>query len=125
DVRIIASTNINIQKAITQGTFREDLYFRLNVISVRVPPLRERREDIPALCEYFITKYRDRYDSKVERLSAELLNRFVQYDWPGSIRELENFIKRFLVLSDCQDLLAEFGWPIDALDEADEVIETR
>jgi DNA-binding NtrC family response regulator len=115
DVRIIASTNINIEKGIAEGKFREDLYFRLNVISVELPPLRERREDIPALCEYFITQYRDRYHSKVERLPDELLNRFVQYDWPGNIRELENFIKRFLVLPDHHGLLAEFGSPTKAL----------
>ncbi len=125
DVRIIASTNINIENAIAEGKFREDLYFRLNVISVEVPPLRERREDIPALCEHLITKYRDLYHSKVERLPDELLNRFVQYDWPGNIRELENFVKRFLVLPDHHGLLAEFGSPTMALENTEQVITTR
>jgi two-component system response regulator AtoC len=124
DVRIIASTNIDIAKAIAEGKFREDLYFRLDVISVELPPLRERREDIPALCEYFITKYRDRYHSKFDRLPAKLLNRFVQYDWPGNIRELENFIKRFLVLPDHHGLLAEL-WPTKALDNTEQVITSR
>jgi two-component system response regulator AtoC len=109
DARIIASTNIKIEKAIAQGKFRQDLYFRLNVISVELPPLRERREDIPALCDYFITNYRERYNSEIEGLSAELLNRFVQHDWPGNIRELENFVKRFLVLPDHHSLLADLS----------------
>jgi transcriptional regulator with PAS, ATPase and Fis domain len=109
DARIIASTNINIEKALAEGKFREDLYFRLNVISVELPPLRERREDIPALCDYFITNYRERYHSEIDRLPAELLSRFVQQDWPGNIRELENFIKRFLVLPDHHLLLGDLS----------------
>jgi DNA-binding NtrC family response regulator len=118
DARIIASTNINIKKAIAEGKFREDLYFRLNVISVDLPPLRERREDIPALCDYFIRTYRERYHSEIEGLPAELLNRFVQHDWPGNIRELENYVKRFLVLPDHHSLLTEFSSAKTPLDNA-------
>jgi transcriptional regulator with PAS, ATPase and Fis domain len=108
NARIIAATNINIRQAIAAGKFREDLYFRLNVVSIDLPALRDRREDIPSLCDYFIKKYRTQYNSKAERLPAELLSCFLEYDWPGNIRQLENFIKRFLVLPEHHFLLAEF-----------------
>jgi two-component system response regulator AtoC len=111
DTRIIASTNIKVEEAIASGKFREDLYFRLNVISIDLPPLRERREDIPGLCNYFIEKYRDRYNSDVRELSPELLDCFVRGDWPGNVRQLENFIKRFLVLPDQHSLMSEFNQP--------------
>jgi transcriptional regulator with PAS, ATPase and Fis domain len=111
DARIVASTNINIKEALASGKFREDLYFRLNVISIVLPPLRERREDIPGLCTYFIQKYRDRYNSDARALSAELSDCFVRYDWPGNVRQLENFIKRFLVLPDQHSLMSEFKPP--------------
>jgi two-component system, NtrC family, response regulator AtoC len=120
DARIIAATNINIAKAIADGTFREDLYFRLNVISIDVPPLRERQEDIAAFCDYFIAKYGKRYNSEVQELPAELLDCFLRYDWPGNIRQLENFIKRFLILPGRHSLLTEFMSPAAAvaIDEA-------
>jgi two-component system response regulator AtoC len=111
DSRIIAATNINIEEAVAKGKFREDLYFRLNVIRIDLPPLRERREDIPALCSYFIAKYRDRYKSKSHELPSELLNAFVAFDWPGNIRQLENCIKRFLVLPDYNALFTELNSP--------------
>jgi DNA-binding NtrC family response regulator len=107
DVRIIAATNIDIEKAVSEGRFREDLYFRLNVIRIDLPPLRDRREDIPALCNHFIHTYRERYKSEVREMPIDLLNRFVQHDWPGNIRELENCIKRFLVLPQHDPLSAE------------------
>jgi two-component system response regulator AtoC len=109
DARIIASTNVKIEEAIASGKFREDLYFRLSVISLDLPPLRERREDIPGLCAYFIEKYRDRYNSDARELSPELSDCFVRYDWPGNVRQLENFIKRFLVLPDQHSLMSEFN----------------
>ena len=109
DARIVAATNINIEEAVAQGKFREDLYFRLNVIRIDLPPLRERREDIPTLCNYFIAKFRERYNRDARELPAELLNAFVRYEWPGNIRQLENCIKRFLVLPDHQALLAEMS----------------
>src|SRR5438132_2525892 len=99
DVRVIAATNVNIEEAVAKGKFREDLYFRLNVIRVDLPPLRERREDIPALCDYFMSTYRERYKSDAQ-LPVELLNSFLNYSWPGNIRQLENAIRRFLVLPD-------------------------
>lgn len=108
DARVIAATNIKIGEAMACGKFREDLYFRLSVISIDLPPLRERREDIPALCSYFIGKYRDQYNSTAQELPAELADCFVRYDWPGNVRQLENFIKRFLVLPDHHALMSEF-----------------
>jgi two-component system, NtrC family, response regulator AtoC len=107
DARIIASTNINIAHAIASGQFREDLYFRLNVVSLDLPPLRERREEIPALCNYFMSTYRDRYNPTSGELPADLLNRFLRYDWPGNIRQLENTIKRFLILPNCNAPVGE------------------
>jgi two-component system response regulator AtoC len=109
DARIIAATNINIEEAVAKGEFREDLYFRLNVIRVDLPPLRERREDIPALCDHFIANYRGRYKSQARQLPPELLNLFVAFDWPGNIRQLENCIKRFLVLPDQTGLFTELN----------------
>src|SRR5205814_7544475 len=85
---------------VANGKFREDLYFRLNVIRVEIPPLRERREDIPVLCNYFLCRYRDRYKSSVEEISPSLLDAFLRYDWPGNVRQLENAVKRYLILPD-------------------------
>jgi two-component system response regulator AtoC len=112
DARILASTNINLEEAVSKQKFREDLYFRLNVIRLDIPPLRERREDIPVLCNYFHQKYRDRYKSAVEELPVELMDAFYRYDWPGNIRQLENAMKRFLILPDISMTLAELKEPV-------------
>src|SRR2546427_8307912 len=108
DARVLASTNVNLEEHVSTGKFREDLYFRLNVIRVDIPPLRERREDIPVLCNYFLTRYRDRYKSTVEEIATSLLDSFLRYDWPGNIRQLENAIKRYLILPDMNMNLSEF-----------------
>jgi len=107
DARVLASTNINLEEAVAKARFREDLYFRLNVIRLDIPPLRERREDIPVLCNYFMMKYRERYKSTVDDISNQLLDAFVRFDWPGNIRQLENAIKRYLILPDIEMTLAE------------------
>jgi two-component system, NtrC family, response regulator AtoC len=107
DARILASTNIDIEEAVATGKFREDLFFRLNVIRLDIPPLRERREDIPLLCNYFMYKYRERYKSSVEEISQQLMNSFLRFDWPGNIRQLENIIKRYLILPDVEMTLTE------------------
>jgi two-component system, NtrC family, response regulator AtoC len=109
DARIIATTNIKMGEAIAAGRFREDLYFRLNVISIDLPPLRDRREDIAPLCDFFMAKYRERYNPEARVIPAELLNAFMAYDWPGNIRELENCIKRFLVLPNHHSLFADIA----------------
>src|SRR5262249_42644041 len=107
DARILASTNINLEEHVASGKFREDLYFRLNVIRVDMPPLRERREDIPLLCNYFLCRYRDRYKSSVEEISPALMDSFLRYDWPGNVRQLENAVKRYLILPEMNVNLAE------------------
>jgi two-component system, NtrC family, response regulator AtoC len=100
DARVLASTNVNLEEHVATAKFREDLYFRLNVIRVDIPPLRERREDIPVLCNYFLCRYRDRYKSSIEEISSTLMDSFLRYDWPGNVRQLENAIKRYLILPD-------------------------
>ena len=107
DARVLASTNVNLEENVASGKFREDLYFRLNVIRVDIPPLRERREDIPVLCNYFLCRYRDRYKSAIEEISPALMDSFLRYDWPGNVRQLENAVKRFLILPDMNMNLSE------------------
>jgi two-component system, NtrC family, response regulator AtoC len=104
NVRIIAATNKKLKEAVLKGEFRNDLYFRLNVIRIEIPPLRERREDLPMLCTHFLEKYRERYQSTVQSLPRELLDAFLRYDWPGNVRQLENVIKRYLILPDSEIL---------------------
>jgi transcriptional regulator with GAF, ATPase, and Fis domain len=98
DVRIVAATNKNLEHAVADGQFREDLFFRLNVVCIKMPPLRDRREDIPVLCDYFLKKYSVHYNKPYCELSAETLALLQEYEWPGNIRELENLIKRTVVL---------------------------
>ena len=98
DVRVIAATNKDLEHAVAEGQFREDLFFRLNVVSITMPPLRDRRDEIPLLCDYFLKKYSVQYNKPCAELSQETTQLFVDYDWPGNIRELENLIKRTVVL---------------------------
>ena len=107
DARVLASTNINLEEHVASGKFREDLYFRLNVIRIDIPPLRERREDIPVLCNYFLCRYRDRYKSSVEEITPSLMDSFLRYEWPGNVRQLENAVKRYLILPDMNVNLSE------------------
>src|SRR5271165_2370010 len=100
DVRVLAATNINMPQAIAQKTFREDLYYRLNSFVLRMPSLRERREEIPMMLRHFMIHLADRYACAPLTVSARLVEACENYDWPGNIRELENFVKRFLVLGD-------------------------
>jgi DNA-binding NtrC family response regulator len=99
DVRIIAATNIDIKKAIQDKKFREDLYYRLNVIPIDLPPLRERIEDIPLFVNYFIAKYKKEMKKNIKYISDEALKIFREYPWPGNVRELENLIERIVTLS--------------------------
>ena len=98
DVRVIAATNRNLEEAIKEGTFRQDLYYRLNVISLTLPPLRDRREDIPLLAYYFIAKYSKKCKRLVTGMSPEVRACLLAYDWPGNVREMENAIERAVVL---------------------------
>src|SRR5947207_952269 len=97
DVRLIASTNRDLETAMRAHQFREDLYYRLNVIEIRIPPLRERREEIPVLVDHFLTQFNSQYGRKIE-IPSETMRVFVEYHWPGNIRELENAVKRVVVL---------------------------
>ena len=99
DVRIIAATNTDLQEAVRQGTFRDDLFYRLNVIVIKIPPLRERAEDIPMLCRHFIKKYGDENQRENLVLEPSALKILMEYPWPGNVRELENAIERAVVLS--------------------------
>jgi DNA-binding NtrC family response regulator len=99
DVRIIAATNVNLQEAVRQGRFREDLFYRLNVISLELPPLRNRREDIPLLAAHFLKYYADENGTEERSLSPEAMRVVMDYEWPGNVRELENAMERGVVLS--------------------------
>ena len=98
DVRVIAATNQDLEQAVAEGKFREDLFFRLNVVSIFLPPLRDRREEIPILTEYFLKKYSVQYNKPSSDISQDTMRLFMDYDWPGNVRELENLIKRAVVL---------------------------
>jgi two-component system response regulator AtoC len=98
DTRVIAATNRDLEKAVADQSFREDLYFRLNVVTVMIPPLRDRKDAIPLLAEHFLTKYNDQYRKEASPMSPETLEMLKNYHWPGNVRELENMVKRMVVL---------------------------
>jgi transcriptional regulator with PAS, ATPase and Fis domain len=99
DVRIIAATNVDLRQLVREGKFREDLFYRLNVISIDLPPLRQRKEDIPLLVEHFLRKYSLENERQYRRITPEGLRPLISYSWPGNVRELENVIERAVVLS--------------------------
>ncbi len=111
DVRVLAATNHNLESMMRAGTFREDLYYRLQVIEIHIPPLRERREEIPALVEFFLAKYSRLYHRPSLKPSAALTEALYNNSWPGNIRELENVMKRFVILQDESLILAELERP--------------
>jgi DNA-binding NtrC family response regulator len=100
DVRIIAATNCNLSQMVQEGRFREDLFYRLNVVSVETPPLRDRKEDIPALAEFFVRRFSGELKKKVEGIDPEALKVLMRHNWPGNIRELENVVERSVLLTD-------------------------
>jgi len=104
DVRIIAATNIDLRQLVREGRFREDLFYRLNVITIELPPLRQRRDDIPLLVQFFLKKYAEENDRPVRRITPEALRPLMSYSWPGNVRELENVIERAVVLSSGPDI---------------------
>ena len=109
NVRVIAATNRKLEEEIQKGHFREDLYYRLNVVNIEIPPLRERCQDIPLLCQHFLTKFAPLYNSSITHLPPELEQLFLSYHWPGNVRELENVIKRYVVLQDSDSIQIELG----------------
>jgi two-component system response regulator HydG len=99
DVRVIAATNVDLERAVAERRFREDLYYRLRVIEVRLPSLRDRRDDIPLLVDHFVRKYADKDGKPIRGIEPEALAALVDHDWPGNVRELENAIERAVVLA--------------------------
>ncbi len=109
DVRVLVATNRQLEREVEEGRFREDLYYRLNVVNIRVPPLRDRREEIPILCEQFLDRYNGKYNKHVKAVSHELMKAFLRHEWPGNVRELENVIKRIVVLENEAPILEELS----------------
>jgi two-component system response regulator AtoC len=100
DVRVLAATNVEVQEAMKTGRLREDLYYRLNVLSINVPPLRERTTEIPLLFRHFLNKYSEKFQKETPNPSQHLIEAAIRYAWPGNLRELENFVKRYVILED-------------------------
>jgi two-component system response regulator AtoC len=98
DVRVVAATNRDLESAVAEGQFREDLYFRLNVVCITLPPLRQRRDEIPRLTEFFLAHYSQHYNKPPLAMATDTLRLFAEYDWPGNVRELENLLKRMVIL---------------------------
>ena len=104
DVRIISATNKNLKEEVEKGHFRDDLFYRINIFTIQIPPLRERTEDIPLLLHHFIKRYNKEFSKNVEAVSPELMNFFLEYDWPGNIRELENYVERAILMAEGKQL---------------------
>mgnify|MGYP003286349336 CR=1 FL=1 len=107
DIRLVTATNKDLERAVSEGSFRQDLYYRLNVVSLEMPPLRERQEDIPLLASYFAAKYAEKCKRRVTGISPEAQKRLTDYDWPGNVRELENAMERAVVLGTTERILPE------------------
>ena len=105
--RILAATNRNLEELLKEGKFREDLYYRLNVVTISIPPLRERKEDIPLLVNHFVAKYSKKYNKVVQGVSEEVMRIFMDYDWPGNVRELENAIARGVIITSAPLIMKE------------------
>jgi DNA-binding NtrC family response regulator len=114
DVRILAATNKNLEEAMKEGKFREDLFYRLNVVNITIPPLRERKEEISLLCNHFLRKHNRKYNSNMVSISPRVLPYINEYDWPGNIRELENVIKRLVILANEEQIIDELTTKIAA-----------
>jgi DNA-binding NtrC family response regulator len=99
DVRVIACTNRDLKEMVKKGEFREDLYYRLNVMEITLPPLRDRMEDLPLLVDHFVARFEKKFNLRIPGVSPEVMNAFMNYPWPGNIRELEHSIERAVVLS--------------------------
>jgi transcriptional regulator with PAS, ATPase and Fis domain len=107
DIRIIAATNTDLKKAIAKGAFREDLYYRLNVIPIKVPPLKDRKTDIPLFLDFFLEKFNKRKNKHIKGFTPEAVTALLQYDWPGNVRQLENLVERLVILTDHEEICFE------------------
>jgi len=123
DVRIITATNKDLRKLIAEGRFREDLFYRINIIALRIPALRERREDILPLVKHFVDKYNEDFHKTIRKMSKEVEHFFMAYDWPGNVRELKNVIERAMILGEGDTLLLEH-LPMEIVGENQERIMT-
>jgi DNA-binding NtrC family response regulator len=123
DIRVISATNTNLENAVAQEQFRRDLYFRLNVVPISIPPLRERKEDIPLLAKHFLNKFNIAFNKKIPGFSEKALVALTRYHWPGNIRELENLIERIVVLSPADDKIDLKDIPIEILMDSDQYIQ--
>jgi DNA-binding NtrC family response regulator len=112
EFRLIAATNVDLEKAVKEGRFREDLFYRLNVIPIKLPPLRERTEDVPQLAEFFLRRYNTRFRKRIQGISEPTMTLLKKYWWPGNIRELENLIERLVAVSD-KDYISEEDLPLE------------
>jgi formate hydrogenlyase transcriptional activator len=110
DVRAIAATNRDLNQAVADGTFRQDLFYRLNVFPLEIPPLRERREDIPVLAEYFIDRYARKAGKPIRRVGRRTLDHLQSYPWPGNVRELQNVIERSVIVCDSDEFTVDESW---------------
>ena len=117
DIRLIAATNKNLEKCLKEGTFREDLYYRLNVVSIQLPTLRERKDDIPLLARFFLRRFSKKMGKNISDIPQDVLEVFMEYDWPGNVRELENVIERAVVLA-TEETMIELSHLPDNLLEA-------
>jgi len=122
DVRVLAATNRDLKKAVEEGTFREDLYYRLNVVPITLPPLRQRRDDVPLLVEHFIAKYNREFNRRVKGFSAGATAALYQYEWPGNVRELENVIERAVALAQ-SEIISLRELPLDIFILGRDIIE--
>src|SRR6187551_2246208 len=112
EFRLIAATNVDLEKAVKDGRFREDLYYRINVIPIKLPPLRDRGEDIPQLAEFFLRRYNSRFRKRIQGITEQTMTLLQKYWWPGNIRELENLIERLVAVSD-KDYISEEDLPLE------------
>jgi transcriptional regulator with GAF, ATPase, and Fis domain len=110
DVRVLAATNKNLRAAVADGTFRQDLFYRLNVVPIQVPALRDRVDDIPLLVEYLVDRYAKKAGKRIRSVSQSTLNLFQRYDWPGNIRELQNVVERAVVLCEGEPFCVDPSW---------------
>jgi len=117
DVRIITATNKDLRKLVEEGKFREDLFYRINIVAIRMPPLRDRRDDILPLTRYFIQKYNESLHKSVQKLSSDVESFLLAYDWPGNVRELRNVVERAMILGE-GDVLVMEHLPLDVLGQA-------
>src|SRR5262249_34758752 len=109
DVRVLAATNKPLERAVEQGAFREDLFYRLNVVTIHIPPLRERREEVPIFVDFFVRKYSEFYGKQPPAFSDYALARMMEYNWPGNIRELENLVKRYVIVGNEPQIIRELS----------------